>query len=165
MYCLTLHGSTLIRWALLCIALYKSGMGSKRKRDSEGSCWDDMSGTSTYKYHNPQMWHVFVGPRRVAKVYAETQIWGPESPRHGTHQTINLHQKVSTKHMCFSVESGPRRTETHAGAIRHSPSTVKTDIKSLPKTKMRKKTSDFCHRDQNLMNFPLKIHTKTDTKE
>ena len=84
----------------------------------------------------------------------------PESPRHGTHQTINLHQKVSTRHMCFSVESGPRRTETHAGAIRHSPSTVKTDTKSSPKTKMRKNTIDFCHRDRIWIRSRSKVRLK-----
>ena len=98
--------------------------------------------------------------RKGCKGYAETLIWGPESPRHGTHQAINLHQKVSTEHMCFSVESGPRRTETHAGAIRHSPSTVKTDMKSSPKTKMTKNTIDFCHRDRILIKCRSKVRLK-----
>ena len=29
-------------------------------------------------------------------------------------------EEVATKHMSFSVENGPRRTGTHAGAIRHA---------------------------------------------
>ena len=135
------HDIVLLDFVWLCIASqsfvlqrsYKSGMGLKSGAEGSGgkTCLAQARTNTTIRKCNM----LVVGPRRVVKGYADTQIWGPESPRHGTHQTIKLHQKVSTKHMCFSVESGPRRTETHAGAIRHPPSTVKP-IKNLrPKRK------------------------------
>ena len=100
MYCLKLRGSALFRRALLCIALYKSGIGWKGKGFQK-----EAVGKHVWPKHiqirQSSSVTCFRRSRKGCKGYAETLIWGPESPRHGTHQAINLHQKVSTKHMCF----------------------------------------------------------------
>ena len=110
-----------------------------------------LSQTNEYKDIKSSGSVMFISPTWYAHKRKDTKLSDQKQQQEhigGSNWTVEFHKNIVTKHMCFTVESGPRPTETRTKTTSRAIFGIPLQKKHSTKTKSRRKARIIFHKFQ-----------------